>query len=104
MVKIKIFVLFKKIIRNKKKMLLSFQIILLLLITKTYEMNSTIKLTINGTGNQEILSNINFNYQPIEIYIDGEQQKQQNKSDYFVYNLTNQINNITLILIKNLQI
>ena len=67
---------------------------------------SKIILTINGTGNQKILSNdstyysINgikkvcyFNYTPDNILVNNISQKNKDK---YVYNLTEQINNITI--------
>ena len=72
--------------------------------------NSTSKilLTINGTGNQSILSNHSyryyadgiekvcyFNYTPDNILVNDIFQKNKDK---YVYNLTEQINNITIIL------
>ena len=68
---------------------------------------SKILLTINGTGNQRILSNqsiyyyINeikkdcyFNYTPDNILVNNISQENKDK---YVYNLTEQINNITII-------
>jgi hypothetical protein len=58
--------------------------------------SSKIILTINGTGNQQILSD-DYNYNPDyidKIYVNNVAQA---NIDNFVYNLTKQINNITII-------
>ena len=61
---------------------------------------SEITLTINGTGTQQILSDYpncnvyyNFNITPNQILVNGISQ---NNTSKYVYNLTNQINIITL--------
>ena len=72
-----------------------------------FNSTSKILLTINGTGNQSILSNYSiiyisngmekicyFNYTPDNILVNNISQKNK---DTYVYNLTEQINNITII-------
>ena len=58
-----------------------------------FNSTSKILLTINGTGNQSILSNKALNYIPDNILVNNKFQKNKDK---YVYNLTEQINNITI--------
>ena len=73
----------------------------------TKNSKSKILLTINGTGNQSILSDYSyidsneiekvcyFNYTPDNILVNDISQEYKDK---YVYNLKEQINNITIIL------
>ena len=84
-----------------KIFLLTNILLLIYYITESNEVYSIINLTIKGTGKQQILydnsidgseSLINKN-QIDRIYVNGNIQ---NEIDYFVYNLTEPINNVTI--------
>ena len=87
----------KIIIGNKKtNILLNLYLFLLLL---NLNLNSEITLTINGNGTQQILNNRTnmygqFKSIPDEIYVNNIYQ---NKIDFYVYNLVNEINNVTMV-------
>ena len=79
------------LIPNKNKTIFIFIFIFLISISKIKNL-ATILLTIQGTGNQQIL-NGQFNPIPSQIYVNGELQ------DYvgiYAYNLEQEINYITL--------
>ena len=73
-------------------------------------LNSEITLTINGNETQQILCNrtfyvrdvgfVQFTNIPDEIYVNNIYQ---NKTDFYVYNLENEINNITMIWYSQLE-
>ena len=82
---------------NFKKMDLILYFILFLL--KNIISLSEISITIKGAGNQKILNNLSLNgytldIKPSHIYINDILQ---NYSDYMVYDLTEEENNITMI-------
>ena len=89
-------------IRNKDiNILLNLYLLLLLL---NLNLNSEITLTINGAGTQQILCNkkfyvinyglVQFTAIPDEIYVNNIFQ---NKTDFYVYDLVNEINNVTMV-------
>ena len=106
----------KIIIGNKDtNFLLNIYLLLfLLLIIETKDrkirklnLNSEITLTINGTGTQQILSNrqlvipdfglVQFTTVPDEIYVNDIYQ---NETSFYVYNLVNEINNVTILFFR----
>ncbi len=68
-------------------------IILLYIINLSKEETSKVILTINGPGDKKILSD-DFSHIPNEIYINNIQEEVKNNH---VYNLNEEINNITII-------
>ena len=86
--------------KYNKKYLLSHHIKILYYITLFYIINLTnedisiskIKLTLKGTGKQKILASISKS--PDDIFVNNVPQEKKGK---FVYNLSEQINNITII-------
>ena len=90
-------------INEKKRNNNIFPFVILLLIKDLYGLNSSITLQIKGTGTQQIFSDTpELSYKGIEqidkIYINNIIQ---NRIDYYIYNLTNQTNNITIIFKEN---
>ena len=91
-------------IRNKFRFLfVLFIIINSILIRESYGINSSIFLQIKGTGTQKIFSNeTDCSFKGMElidkIYVNDSIE---NKIDYYVYGLRNQLNNITIIFKEN---
>ena len=101
-------VIFLKIKENRTMVILLYlNINFLILIKKTYGINSSLFLLINGTGTQQILYDnrsscvyyVNIN-QVDKIYVNDIMQE---TNDYFVYNLNKQINNVTISFKNRLQ-
>ena len=82
---------FNKIIH--KSLLFSYSTLFIFIINfKEINPHQEINITINGTGKQQIISNLLDNM-PNEILVNGILQ---NDADYYVYNLTQDINIITM--------
>ena len=93
---------FTKLIINEKTLKMKLCFYIIILISESYEINSTIYLTIKGTETQTILDYDFFdsNGDKIEsIYVNGNNISSINR---YVSGLTQQINNITIIFNRQL--
>ena len=86
---------FSKLKKINIKIILTILISFILLITNEAKLSalSEITITINGTGDQKIISDRTFNNTPNQIYVNDILQ---NYTGYMVYNLKNNINKIRM--------
>ena len=81
--------------KNKYKRAFIYNFILFLFIINLKELKATqeINVTVIGTGQQKILNNVYFHDRPSQLLVNGITQSSAN---YYVYNLTQNINIITI--------